>query len=746
MKKNIAYILVFIICFQITGCSQGTKVKELPAKERQAVQDDGNDYIAEEIALPEYAWINELAVQGNTLYYDAYYYENSDEASVTGALFRMDITEEQSDPVVIPYEIGNKESILKIFPNADGTLDLLVGEFEGTDANITMTELFWKKVDQNGQQFFAVPLIHYFEHRETIYPTAFTLDQKGRAFITMNEEVFVLDASGDMLFRVELDGYANNICSSSEGQVYVVWYGSLGTTIAKVDTETRELGTQHQIQQVRLPLGTAAGGAGDILLASDSGVYEYDTQSRTCQEKFQWTSFEMYADYSGKLLPLADGSVLWMSREYPETGMKYELTLIRPKKKGEQVKPEKKTLIFGGMSTAIDNSLKKTIIQYSKSNPDYRIEIKEYGEGDYEAGNTLLNADIISGKCPDILLLPVRFSMDLYARKGILENLYPYMDEDETCRRSDFQENILGAYEVDGGLYGIPLNYRILTVAGSKALLGDRGSWNLDEMIMFAEDFMWQGGVFEEPSQVRVMELCLMANGDCLVDWAAGEDGFRRDLFIQMLNFADQFDHYPYDNDLAGRIQEEDMQLLPINIQSVGDYQANCALFGERVSFPGYPSENGNGSLIDSGVVVAVSSNCADKEAAWELISSMLSEEFQSKPDLYRFPIRKSSLEKQFKRAMEAAYETDENGNKKEIPKGTQYIDSFETDIYAATEEDVRAVRNLVENADKIRIWDGQITQIAMAEVQAFFSGVKTAEEVADIVENRIRIYIEEMK
>ena len=78
------------------------------------------------------------------------------------------------------------------------------------------------------------------------------------------------------------------------------------------------------------------------------------------------------------------------------------------------------------------------IIDFNKSSDKYRIEIKDYSEfntaDDYQAGLTKLNTEIAAGNVPDILNvsgLPIQ----QYSAKGLLEDLYPYIDADEELNR-----------------------------------------------------------------------------------------------------------------------------------------------------------------------------------------------------------------------------------------------------------------------------------------------------------------------
>ncbi len=94
---------------------------------------------------------------------------------------------------------------------------------------------------------------------------------------------------------------------------------------------------------------------------------------------------------------------------------------------------------------------------------------------------------------------------------------------------------------------------------------------------------------------------------------------------------------------------------------------------------------------------------------------------------------------------MEKTYTTDEDGNQQEIPKGTISMDDFRMDMMAAGETDVQEIQKMIESVDKLReSMDVQILSIIREESQAYFNKAKSAEEVADLVENRIQLYLNE--
>ncbi len=81
---------------------------------------------------------------------------------------------------------------------------------------------------------------------------------------------------------------------------------------------------------------------------------------------------------------------------------------------------------------------------------------------------------------------------------------------------------------------------------------------------------------------------------------------------------------------------------------------------------------------------------------------------------------------------------------KKKEPKTTWGYDDFEIEIYAATEEDIAAVKKLIESADTMYQYDEQIMNIISEETGAFFEGQKRAKDAADIIQNRVQIYVNE--
>ena len=387
---------------------------------------------------------------------------------------------------------------------------------------------------------------------------------------------------------------------------------------------------------------------------------------------------------------------------------------------------EKETLVIG-LYPIIFDRLRNAIFDFNKNNPLYYIEVKEYED----SGQLII--DITTDKAPDIILLPSHFMMNIYADKGVFVDLYPFLDNDSAINRIDLQENILEAYEISGQLLGMPINYVIDTVATARSNVGEIYSWNLNEIFEFADKQLPESNFFQNHSKSAILNICLAANGDVLIDWNNGGI-FNRDLFFKILNFSDRFipdTFYSGKSNIFEQIEENHIIFFSRTIGSIILLQIIQHEFSEQVAFPGFPAEVGSGNIAHSEILLAINQKCSNQEVAWSFISSLLTEKFQVHNSGMYLPIRKSALESHLS----------ENKKGSWLLTGTDIV----FDFYPATEEEKQQMRDLIASVTKTRKWDMRIEDILYEEAQTFLNGFKSAEEAANIAANRIEIYINEL-
>ena len=94
---------------------------------------------------------------------------------------------------------------------------------------------------------------------------------------------------------------------------------------------------------------------------------------------------------------------------------------------------------------------------------------------------------------------------------------------------------------------------------------------------------------------------------------------------------------------------------------------------------------------------------------------------------------------------MTPQYYTDpETGEQVEMSMGGMGYDDFFVDFYATTQEEADQLAALIENIAGTSSYNENIMNIINEETAALFAGQRTAEQVADVIQNRVSTYVAE--
>lgn len=394
----------------------------------------------------------------------------------------------------------------------------------------------------------------------------------------------------------------------------------------------------------------------------------------------------------------------------------------------ESQRNEKERVVLTYATLYLDVEMETWISEWNKSKKDCHIEVKEYGQDDYEASLMQFNADIVSGHMPDI----INFSdldMAPYISKGILMDLYPYMDSDSQIGREDFVPGVLQLYERDGKLYSIALGYSFETLMGKKSIVGNRSSWNVLKMKQMIEQMPSQSYFIDNLGPTGLLRIVLMMGMDEYIDWETGQCFFEGDEFIELLKLADSMEGVPVEGNIEEYLVSDRLMLNRIYISSVSEYIEAVNMFqGEEAVCVGYPSAQGGKTLIQPYLPIGISNMCENKSAAWEFVRSLISEEFQSNHLHFNFPILEASLKEEFEQALHPPVNS-WSGENTDIPMSQEDIDELYETINCSS--------------GKI-FFDTNIWKIIEEETEFYFSGEKKVEEAVKIIQNRVQTYINE--
>ena len=429
---------------------------------------------------------------------------------------------------------------------------------------------------------------------------------------------------------------------------------------------------------------------------------------------------------------------------------------------GGQKESEVTTLIYANLTkdTYLQPGVDQAAVdRFNRTHEDIQIEVRDYFEENGISGKTRLLTEIAAGNIPDIIDFgrSDKLPYERMARKGLLEDLWPYIENDPDLGREGVVEAPLKAAEVDGGLYAVFDDVEIDTLAGAENIVGDRTSWTQAELreayaAMPPDSTMMD---FMECKQ-DVFQSVFYLSAECYVDWKRGECFFDGDNFRLTLEFIN--DNFPDDYEAFDGLGQDMLkqsiergerilsgrQMLSRELLCRPKHIQICdALYGSggRASFVGYPMEDGSvGSrFMIMGHRLGMSSVCQNKEAVWDFLREMLLPQYESMEELtsagsWFIPLNRADYERVQRYDLLGRDRRDH----------TLYRGGPTLQLRAATPEEVERFENFMNSIDKIDLYDNEVYNIAWDVVSAYFAGDKTLDETVELVQNRVGLYVNE--
>ncbi|MBR2130927.1 MAG: hypothetical protein IJ955_00065 [Oscillospiraceae bacterium] len=586
-------------------------------------------------------------------------------------------------------------------------------------------------------------------------------------------KIVVLDRKLQTVFEISEQNLWGNLVLLGDGSVAVSSYvydqltGNGGQVLRVIDMKTQTWGNEYPMP---VNAGSVYTGSDKYLFYYDNGdsLYGYDAQKQTGEKILTWSASNINRDQLSFFTFLEDGRIAAMTRNWGENGMEAEIALL--KEQDASVLTDQTTLTYATMYLSYD--VRERIIDFNKSQNKYRIEIQDYSEfntaEDYNAGLTKLNTEIIAGKVPDLLDtngLPAH----QYGGKGLLEDLWPYIENDtELGGREGMMQEVFQAVEQDGKLYQIFNSFTIRTAVGASDVVGEDLSWTLEDL-QTALDTMPEGCTIFGDGDTResMLSNVFAMQLENFVDWNTGECHFNSEEFLSLLEFCSDFplkfdwdrvDPDEYEDEMT-RLAAQKQMLSLATLYDFQYIQIQEYLFGGDITYVGYPCEDGGvGSafVVENGL--AMSTTCQDKEGAWLFMREMLlpqssedSERFYF--DGWGFPVNRQDFDRMAQQYMTPQYVLDEygepmldeNGNPIEQSQGgIGWGDGTMVELYATTQEQYDQIMELYHSIDMVYTYDETIYSIVRDVARRYFNDDLTALEAVDQIQSRVKLYVNE--
>ncbi len=575
------------------------------------------------------------------------------------------------------------------------------------------------------------------------YSTFYKFDLEGN-FIKASGKVD--DENQELLDR-------SSFITLADGRVIAVYNDDQGMTAAFVnlDTGTFEESYALELPGVSYDFSFYAGTGYDLYLVDSYALYGYNLgdAEKTCLMKYIDSDLDLYNIYQVMGINEKEFFAMYDDMETGESVLA-KFTKVPP----EEVKEKQELTLAMGFT---DWRIRRSVIAFNKKSEDYRITILDYytmynGDGeDYMAGVNRLNTDIATGKIPDIILLDETMPVDSYISKGLLEDVKPFIEKDPELDINNYMPNVIEALSVKGKLYTIVPSYTIQTVLAKTSEVGPERGWTVQEALELLASKPEGTMLFEQTTRSSMLQSCLNMAGEQFIDWETGTCSFDTDSFIQTLELLSLFpeeikDDYYEDEYWEHRDSMWREGKILASIIGFGDFRSynreEKGTFGEKVTMIGYPSADGEGTVIWPDMQLAMSAKSKNKEGAWAFLRTFLTDEYQEENITYAFPLSIKRLDELGEEATKRPFYMEDD--KKVEYDDSYYVNGNEIIIPPMTQQEVDAFKEQLYSITKVRKLDEDLLNIIEEEAAPYFTGQKKAEDVAAVIQSRVQIYVNE--
>jgi len=378
------------------------------------------------------------------------------------------------------------------------------------------------------------------------------------------------------------------------------------------------------------------------------------------------------------------------------------------------------------------------------------------------------NTRIMSGQGADIYALDI-LPVHKMINNNVFENLNPYMELDPDFNKNDYRQNILDAVRYQNSTWFFPLDYFINYYAYDSTLFPQEISQNfgidkaftIDDLIKITEPLFNGTEKLLDMNDYGLYNILFNENYRSFVNLETGRANFLDGKFTSLLNTVKRYNEQDFlMQPLLNRQSIEDiMQMLMqgMNLRSQERFYLKQHSDSNLLNIMSRDSESGlrmmgriTGSIDSDDEIAGIAANAdgsvpfsftrafainsksRNKPAAWAFLKFLLSKEMQLSIATLGMglPVHNEAREEKSEMFFTGAIFG---------------MDSPMTDkMQSAYNEYRRIIEVLSDMINTYVYMDTNVNDMIAQEVQYFFDGSRTAEEVARLLQNKADLYLSE--
>ena len=560
-----------------------------------------------------------------------------------------------------------------------------------------------------------------------------------------NSGLAVMDLDGNCLYQTEIEGSPYQKNTTDNGDMIFSQVGNDGRfSFVRFIVKERRLETVSLSNDIleKYQLG-CIGRDESVYIQQGTKVLKYDLTSNeeTVFMDYNYCSAGIYAMKELFIDCLDEDRIIMLdlSSWRNEIPGRCKITVLE---RSESNPYAGRQLIDIAEIWGIDKVLSDGVAVFNRENPDffayvsdrYDVSVMEIPQmyADVEAGNELVSdqtyicnslmQDIRNDAGPDIVFGlgdVTQINSDEY-----LLDLNEYMIGDNGILREVFFQNAFDAFETNGRQYQIPLSIQISGIITNAENAPANGvGYTYDEYLEMV-DSVWNG---KDPivsggyNRYQMLEALFSSMQEEFYD-ESGMININNDRFRELVEYVKN--NVPENNSLydpgSSVVMTQFYDIYYDMIYGSASYRTWDVY--------GIPSFDGRGPQLTDFNTIAITACTTDDDAAWALIKCMLSEDVQV-GQMTSNPININAFERYAAEAIEAA-----NDVRLRQDSNARLLDQSDIDRYKA----------MLLKAESPSFVDTEIITVINEELQYYYNGDKTIDEVISVIENRCKLILEE--
>jgi hypothetical protein len=649
----------------------------------------------------------------------------------------------------------SSDSDTEVIELSEDDLSIDLGEGMGDYGGSSEEKQYLVKIDPSGKELFRVDLNSKVSEDEyfTVYSMAY-LEGTG-LLMSSNLGIEKYDDQGNLVSKVldttdsgsQYYQIAVTLYKGSNGTLFTSYWGDNGLEFRPFDLATGKFGEKSNQFSSYDDYTFFSGNGYDLYVSKSDGFYGYTQAKDTITKILDYADSDINMSYSLSIVvAVSDKEFIANLPDEEYNYALYKLTKVAP----EDVKDKTVITLAGNY---VDYNVRQKVFKFNQESDDYKIKIIDYASlvtsDDYNASANQFNLDIVSGNVPDIMVFTTEEPVDSYINKGLFLDLNTLLQNDPELKDVEFVDNVMEAFKTGDKLYQLVPSFYIESLATKTEYLGGKETLTIkecDDMIQSkGVSYLNSFGMYDKQS---LLYSGLVMSGSHFIDWENKTCNFGGEEFINFLEFTNKFPDNITDEMWE---QYEDTAYMKGDslfsfayVNGFRPYRRYVdATFAGDIKFIGFPNNMGvNCSVIVPEMRFSISAQSKNADAAWQLLRQFLLEDYQNEIT-YEFPIRKSSYDKLANESMERMFWIDDDGVK-QYEDDIMYLGDQEVVVQPMTQEEVDYVKNFVGSLNMVYSANENVYNIITEEASAYFSGQKSAKEVADIIQSRVSIYVNE--